>query len=81
MALFLRLSWTVYTIYHSHKMHLILGLISFLMHTSITIMVRRYHISQLQGLGLGYLEFLRMEWFSHSSMLEHCPLQVGILLF
>ena len=58
-----------------------LGLNCFLMHTSITIMVRPYHISQLQGSGLGYLEYLRMEWFRHSSMLGHYHLQVGIFIF
>uniref|UniRef100_A0A453KUN4 ethanolamine kinase n=2 Tax=Aegilops tauschii subsp. strangulata TaxID=200361 RepID=A0A453KUN4_AEGTS len=30
---------------------------------------------QLQGSGLGYLEYLRMEWFRHSSMLGHYHLQ------
>ncbi|EMS67822.1 putative ethanolamine kinase A [Triticum urartu] len=31
---------------------------------------------ELQGSGLGYLEYLRMEWFRHSSMLGHYHLQV-----
>jgi len=61
MVLFLRMFWVVHKYIVAKKLHLILSLKSFLMHTSITVMVRRYHISQLQGLGLVYLEFLRME--------------------